>query len=97
VNINAAAAVEGECTGLRIEDFQGTSMYNTWLIRAGSITPTATSGLFAIAGNFAAAANQTPLYVTEGATPTLRQLRTRVWDATAGHGFTNGDLVCILV
>ena len=48
-------------------------------------------------GGWTAAANETPLWIHQGATPTLRQLKTRVWDGTAGHGFTNGDLVCFLV
>jgi len=48
-------------------------------------------------GGWTAAANETPLFIAQGATPTLRQMKTRVWDATAGHGFTNGDLVCYLV
>jgi len=48
-------------------------------------------------GGWTAAANETPLWIEQGATPTLRQMKTRVWDATAGHGFTNGDLVCYLV
>jgi len=48
-------------------------------------------------GGWTAAANETPLWIEQGATPTLRQMKTRVWDGTAGHGFTNGDLVCYLV
>lgn len=45
-----------------------------------------------VMGNFTAAANETPIYVSEGATPTLRQLKTKDGAAIGG-----GDLVCVLV
>ena len=83
--------------GLFMGDITGTGFSTKYLLEIGSSTPTTTSGLFRMIGNFTAAANATPIYISEGATPTLRQLRTRVWDGTAGHGFTNGDLVCYLV
>lgn len=76
--------------GLKIEDFT-TATGNIYLAEIGPSTP-----YFRVKGNFTAAANVTPVYISEGATPTLRQLKTRVWDGTAGHGFTNGDLVCFL-
>lgn len=61
--------------GLRLEDFTNVSGTN-YLIEAGSSTPTASSGLFRVMGEFTAAANETPVYISEGGTPTLRQLKT---------------------
>ena len=47
-------------------------------------------------GGWAAAANETPLWIEEGATPTLRQAKT--FDPGAGGGnFVGGELVVILV
>jgi len=47
-------------------------------------------------GNWTPAANTTPLWVSEGATPTLRQFKT-FNPGTAGINFTNGQLVVVLV
>ena len=83
--------------GIHIRDTTAATGSTNYLLEVGTSTPTTTSGLFRVVGRFAAAANATPVYISEGATPTVRQMKTRVWDATAGHGFTNGDLVCYLV
>lgn len=88
--------------GLTLTNYYGLVIENTTLpatvnrlLEVGGVI--GTLPYLRVVGNFTAAANQTPIYISQGVTPTLRQLRTRVWDATAGHGFTNGDLVCILV
>jgi len=71
--------------GIRIENMtRGTNIY---LLEVGPTTP-----YFRVRGNFTAAANQTPVYISEGATPTLRQLRTK-----AGNTLGANDLVCVLV
>ena len=64
--------------GLRVGDITGTSFTaaNNRVVQFGTATPTTTSGLFEMMANFAAAANVTPIYISEGATPTRRQLRT---------------------
>ena len=85
---------------LRIEDFTGTTYPGAGLLsrllEVGTSTPTTTSGLFRVLANFTAAANRTPIYVSEGATPTVRQLRT--FDpGNLGVNFTAGQLVCVLV
>jgi hypothetical protein len=83
----------GASTQLRIEDMTGARITgNNRLLEIGTSTPTTTSGLFRMIGNFTAAANQTPLYVSEGATPTVRQFRTK-----DGAAITGGDLVVVLV
>jgi hypothetical protein len=83
----------GASTQLRIEDMTGARITgNNRLLEIGTSTPTTTSGLFRMVGNFTAAANQTPLYVSEGATPTVRQFRTK-----DGAAITGGDLVVVLV
>ena len=80
--------------GVRIANFT----VNTGVKRAIEVlSATADVPYFRVVSGFTAAANQTPIYISEGATPTLRQMKTRVWDGTAGHGFTNGDLVAYLV
>ena len=43
-------------------------------------------------GTWTAAANETPVFMAEGATPSLRQLKTK-----DGAAITGGDLVCVLV
>lgn len=75
--------------GLKIEDQTGTKVGTTLnaLVNIGPSTP-----YFRVMGNFTAAANQTPIYISEGATPTLRQLQTK-----AGNTLGAGDLVCVLV
>ena len=88
---SAATLVISNADALRIEDWTGTSFTNPHLMEIGPATP-----YLRVMGKFTAAANATAIYISEGVTPTLRQLKTRVWDATAGHGFTNGDLVCYL-
>lgn len=47
-------------------------------------------------GEYTAAANQTPVYIYEGTTPTLRQLQ---WmdPGSGGANFVGGERVCILV
>jgi hypothetical protein len=51
---------------------------------------------FRVLGGWTAAANRTPVYVSEGAAPTLRQLRT-MDPGAGGANFAGGELVCILV
>ena len=82
--------------GLYIGDISGTSPVTVNLLEV-AYNANAAIPYLRVKGNFTPAANTTPVYIMEGVTPTLRQLKTRVWDATAGHGFTNGDLVCYLV
>lgn len=94
VPIGGTGTITTAC-GLAIENITGSTVTNRYVLEAGGTL--GTTPYFRIAGNFTAAANATPIYVSEGVTPTLRQMKTRVWDATAGHGFTNGDLVAILV
>ena len=64
---------------------------NIYLLNVGPSTP-----YFRVLGNFTAAANRTPVYISEGATPTLRQLRT-IDPGAGGVNFVGGELVCELV
>ncbi len=90
--------------GIRIAGIgQGTNRYGIQIsdITAGTIAsilelgPTPYLRLQG-SGNWTAAANRTPLFVAEGATPTLRQLRT--FDpGNLGVNFTAGQLVAVLV
>ncbi len=75
--------------GVKIEDqTQGT---NRRCLEVGPTTP-----YLRVLGGFSAAANQTPLYISEGATPILRQLRT-MDPGAGGANFLGGELVCVLV
>ena len=56
--------------GLHLEDITGTSFGAVYLIEAGPATP-----YFRVVGDFTAAAHATAVYVSEGAAPTLRQLK----------------------
>lgn len=58
--------------GAKIDDTTGPSGFNR-LLEVGPSTP-----YLRIVGNFTAAADETPVYISEGATPTLRQLKTVV-------------------
>lgn len=58
--------------GTKIEDEANATGFIR-LLEVGPATP-----YFRVLGNFTAAANETPVYVSEGATPTLRQLKTVV-------------------
>lgn len=81
--------------GIRIRDMTQPTGFNR-LLEIGSPTPTTTSGLFRMIGNFTAATNETPIFISEGSTPTLRQLKT--FDpGSGGANFAGGELVCILV
>jgi hypothetical protein len=73
-------------TALDIDD-EVNATGNIYLMEIGPATP-----YLRCLGNFTAAANETPLYISEGATPTLRQLKTKDGAAIGG-----GDLVCVLV
>ena len=55
--------------GVHVDDETAASG-NIYLIELGPSTP-----YFRVVGNFTAAANVTPVYISEGATPTLRQLK----------------------
>lgn len=95
--LSAATLVVSAADAIRVEDWTGTSFTTPHLLEIGSSTPTATSGLFRMMGNFTAAANETPIYISEGAAggggaATLRQLKTKDGAAIGG-----GDLVCVLV
>ena len=74
---------------LKIEDQTGTKVGTTLnaLVDIGPAT-----SYFRVMGNFTAAANVTPIWISEGATPTLRQLKTK-----AGNTLGAGDLACVLV
>ncbi len=72
--------------GIHIDDYTQPSGDN-FLIECGPATP-----YFRVVGNFTAAANATAVYISEGATPTLRQLKTK-----AGDTLGAGDLACVLV
>ena len=81
-----------------ITDYIGVQIDNTadptgniYLLNVGPSTP-----YFRVLGNFTAAANRTPVYISEGATPTLRQLRT-IDPGAGGVNFVGGELVCELV
>ena len=102
----------GTATGIHLVSWgNDTQVTDAYGVRIGNVTlntgfkrllevETATAAapaLRVVGGSAGPGANATHVYMAEGATPTLRQIKTRVWDATAGHGFTNGDLVCILV
>jgi hypothetical protein len=78
------AAGVGTAYGLRIADQTATTVR---LLELGPATP-----YLRLLGNWTPAANQTPLYLSEGATPTLRQVRTK-----DGASIGAGDLVCVLV
>lgn len=83
---------------LFVGDLTGTSFTaaNNRVVQFGTATPTTTSGLFEMMANFTAAANVTPIFISEGATPTRRQLKT--FDpGNLGVNFTAGQLVCVLV
>lgn len=87
-------------TGAVITTYYGMAIVNTTaptttrLLEIGGTI--GTTPYFRVAGNFTAAANQTPIYVSEGATPTLRQLKT--FDpGNLGINFTAGQLVAVLV
>lgn len=69
--------------GLRINDQVGAT--NNYCLEIG------TSPMFRVLGSFGGDANETPVYILEGATPTLRQLKTK-----AGDTLDSGDLVCVL-
>ncbi len=109
-----AAAVTDLC-GIDIEDYSDDFATNCYSIRAADLTegtnkflmqlgtavPTATSGLFQVMGNFAALANRTPVWISEGAAggggaATRRQLRT-MDPGAGGANFVGGELVNILV
>src|SRR4030042_827022 len=87
--INAGGFLVNWC-GLRIENTTDPTTTN-YLVEVGPATP-----YFRVMGNFTAAANQTPIYISEGVTPTLRQLKTVASDAS-GHVLPAGTLVAILV
>jgi hypothetical protein len=81
---------------LRVGDITGTSFTaaNNRVVQFGTATPTTTKGLFEMMANFTAAANATPIWISEGATPTRRQLKTIVetgLDTAAGT-----KLICYL-
>ncbi len=82
--------------GIRIhDDLEPTTINYLIELGGGTSNPgtvTTTSGLFRVIGNFSAAANETPVYMSEGSTPTIRQLKTK-----AGDTLGSGDLVCVLV
>jgi hypothetical protein len=70
--------------GIRVEDFTGTTIR---LLEIGPATP-----YLRLVGGAAPAANQTNLYLYEGSTPALRQVR---WKA--GNALVAGDKVLVLV
>jgi len=85
---NASIIIGGTAAyGIYVGDLTGTSFSNVRLLEIGPATP-----YLRVVGNFTAAANQTPIYISEGATPSLRQLKTK-----DGAAITGGDLVCVLV
>lgn len=91
-------AVVTTAIGMYVGDISGSSFTaaNNRIVQFGTATPTTTSGLFEVMANFTAAANATPVWMSEGATPTRRQLKT--FDpGLAGANFAAGQLVCVLV
>lgn len=81
--LDQAATGTVTAAGLRINDQVGAS--NNYCMEIG------TSPMFRVLGSFGGSANETPVYIEEGATPTLRQLKTK-----AGDTLDSGDLVCVL-
>ena len=82
---NQGSAYVATACGVRIADQTG-SLANRCL-EVGPATP-----YLRVLGGWTPTANQTPLYLSEGATPTLRQLRTK-----AGDTLGAGDLVVVAV
>jgi hypothetical protein len=79
--------------GAAIEDYTGGSPTKNYLLEVGGTI--GTLPYFRVAGNFTAAANQTPIYISEGVTPTLRQLTT-MDPGAGGANFAGGERVCLL-
>jgi hypothetical protein len=75
--------------GIKIDD-ETLCTGNNYLLEIGD-TPN-----FRVLGGWTAAANRTPVYISEGNVPTLRQLRT-MDPGAGGANFAGGELVCILV
>lgn len=98
IHVGAPATTGGAPTitnnyGLVIENTAHGTAKN-YLVEVGGTI--GTTPYFRVMGNFTAQALRTPVYVSEGATPTLRQLRT-MDPGAGGTNFSGAELVCILV
>lgn len=90
---NQAFAGSTITTGLKVDD--QTTGTTSKVFEFGTTGGGANAGCFYMAGNFTAAANATPLFISEGAGPTMRQLKT--FDpGNLGVNFTAGQRVCVL-
>lgn len=77
--------------GIRVEDALAI-IDECYLLEIGPTVP-----YFRVLGDWSGSANETPVYIKEGASPTLKHLQTVTWSGGAAHGFSDGDLVCVLV
>ena len=104
---NPAASITGAAALTNIQAFYGDALAygtNRYGYRQGSVAGGTIAYLLELGagptlrlkdrgtGGWTAAANETPLWVEEGATPTLRQFKTK-----DGAAIGAGDLVCVLV
>lgn len=98
-----AAVITTLHTGIWVEDQGNAALTNVYSLRIFDISAGTNRYLieagppyFRVLGGFTAAANRTPIYISEGAGPALRQLRT-MDPGAGGANFAGGELVCILV